>query len=239
MTTFYRLKEDGKILDYIEFDLTTETKTEVVTEIEYKEEIVQEKFYDGDGNIVLQDVVKTIEVPYEVEETVTIDHVPAFIREQYIETERKIIKLTDGSFAFEDEVNLEEEAKRKAEKEFADAKNSKTTSMKAERDRIQELPIEYKGKFFDYNKESLQKLNEAKDDLEGTEDKQIWICADNSLTYLTYNDIMAIKKLGKERSNDVHIQYAKLKYLIEMAKTVEEVEAITFETDTSDIPLEV
>ena len=165
--------------------------------------------------------------------------VPAFIREQYIETERKIIKLVDGSFAFEDEVNLAEEEKRRRAKEFADAKNSKTTSMKEERDRIQELPIEYNGKFFDYNKESLQKLNEAKDDLEGTEDKQIWICADNSLTYLTYNDIMAIKKLGKERSNDVHIQYAKLKYLIEMAKTVEEVEAITFETDTSDIPLEV
>lgn len=118
-------------------------------------------------------------------------------------------------------------------------KANKVAEMKIERDRIQELPIEYKGKSFDYNKESLQKLNEAKDCLEGTEDIQIWICADNSLTYLNYNDIMAIKRLGKERSNNVHIQYAKLKYLIEMAKTVEEVEAITFETDTSDIPLEV
>ena len=82
----------------------------------------QEKVYDENGEYVLQDVVKTIEVPYEVEETITIDHIPAFIREQYIETERKIIKLTDGSFAFEDEVNLEEEAKRKAEKELAEAK---------------------------------------------------------------------------------------------------------------------
>lgn len=118
-------------------------------------------------------------------------------------------------------------------------KVEKVAEMKVERDRIQELPIEYNGKSFDYNKESLQKLNEAKDCLEGTEDKQIWICADNSLTYLNYNDIMAIKRLGKERSNNVHIQYAKLKYLIEMAKTAEEVEAITFETDTSDIPLEV
>ena len=118
-------------------------------------------------------------------------------------------------------------------------KAEKVAEMKVERDRIQELPIEYNGKSFDYNKESLQKLNEAKDCLEGTEDIQIWICADNSLTYLNYNDIMAIKRLGKERSNNVHIQYAKLKYLIEMAKTAEEVEAITFETDTSDIPLEV
>ena len=120
-----------------------------------------------------------------------------------------------------------------------EVKAEKVAEMKVERDRIQELPIEYNGKSFDYNKESLQKLNEAKDCLEGTEDIQIWICADNSLTYLNYNDIMAIKRLGKERSNNVHIQYAKLKYLIEMAKTAEEVEEITFETDTSTIPLEV
>lgn len=118
-------------------------------------------------------------------------------------------------------------------------KAEKVAEMKVERDRIQELPIEYNGKSFDYNKESLQKLNEAKDCLEGTEDTQIWICADNSLTYLNYNDIMAIKKLGKERSNAVHIQYAKLKYIIESLITKEEVEAITFETDTSFIPLTV
>lgn len=125
------------------------------------------------------------------------------------------------------------------EKPFEQVKVEKIADMKAERDRIQELPIEYNGKSFDYNKESLQKLNEAKDCLEGTEDVQIWICADNSLTYLNYNDIMAIKRLGKERSNNVHIQYAKLKYLVEIAETAEEVEAITFETDTSAIPLDV
>lgn len=123
------------------------------------------------------------------------------------------------------------------EKPFEQLKAEKVAEMKAERDRIQELPIEYNGKSFDYNKESLQKLNEAKDCLEGTEDIQIWICADNSLTYLTYEDIMAIKRLGKERSNNVHIQYAKLKYLTESIVTKEEVEAITFDTDTSCIPL--
>jgi RNase H-fold protein (predicted Holliday junction resolvase) len=129
MTTFYRLKENGKILDYAEFDIATETTTQMVTRYETKEVVEQEKVYDENGEYVLQDVVKTIEVPYEVEETITIDHVPAFIREQYIETERKIIKLTDGSFAFEDEVNLVEEAKRKAEKEFNEAKQTKLTKV--------------------------------------------------------------------------------------------------------------
>lgn len=49
-------------------------------------------------------------------------NVPAFIKEQYQETDREIIVLTDGSFAFKDSVDLEAEAKRKAEKELAEAK---------------------------------------------------------------------------------------------------------------------
>lgn len=85
MKTFYRLKEDGSILDYTEIDV----------------------IYDEEGNV------------------------PAFIREQYIETDRRIIKLTTGAFAFEDEVNLEAEAKRKAEKEFNEAKKAKLTEVDA------------------------------------------------------------------------------------------------------------
>lgn len=129
--------------------------------------------------------------------------------------------------------------RKHVEPTLEELKAAKVAGMKAERDRIQEEPIDYNGKSFDYNKESLQKLNEAKDCLEGTTDKQIWICADNSLTFLTYDDIMAIKHLGKDRSNDVHIQYAKLKYIIEQLETAEEVQAITFETDTSALVLEV
>ena len=79
MTTFYRLKEDGKILDYTSF-----------------------------------------------EETATI---PTFIKELYIETERKIIQLANGSFAFEDEVNLEQEAILKLEKEFNEAKQAKLNEV--------------------------------------------------------------------------------------------------------------
>lgn len=55
--------------------------------------------------------------------------VPAFIKELYTETDREIIVLTDGSFAFKDTVDLAEEAKRKAEKEFNDAKQAKLTEV--------------------------------------------------------------------------------------------------------------
>jgi hypothetical protein len=50
---------------------------------------------------------------------------------------------------------------------------------------------------------------------------------------------MNIKRLGKERSNDAHIQYAKLKYIIERSETEQEVDIITFDIDTSAIVLEV
>ena len=233
MKTFYRLKEDGSILDYTEFDVATETTTQMVTRYETKEVVEQEKVYGENGEYVLQDVVKTIEVPYEVEEIVTIDYVPAFIREQYIETERKIIQLTNGSLVFEDEVDQDAEALVKLEK----AKKEKGVEMKAERDRLQETPLQYGEKWFDYNKESLQKLNEARDDLAGTDDKQVWICADNSLTFLTHADIMGIKKVGKDRSNDLHMQYLKLKLLIAQKATMEEVAAVTFDTDTSEIDI--
>ena len=56
-------------------------------------------------------------------------NVPAFIKEQYQETDREIIVLTDGSFAFKDTVDLEAEAKRKAEKEFNEAKKAKLTEV--------------------------------------------------------------------------------------------------------------
>ena len=79
---YYRLKEDGTILDY--------TEIEVIR--------------DEEGNAT---------------------NVPAFIKELYIETDREIIVLTDGSFAFKDTVDLEAEAKRKAEKEFVEAKQAK------------------------------------------------------------------------------------------------------------------
>lgn len=52
-------------------------------------------------------------------------NVPAFIKELYTETDREIIVLTDGSFAFKDTVDLEAETKRKAEKEFNEAKQAK------------------------------------------------------------------------------------------------------------------
>ena len=76
----------------------------------------------------------------------SVEIVPAFIKEQYIETDRKIIELVDGRFAFEDEVNLAEEKKRRVEKEFEEAKQAKLNEAGAifaeQRDKVRFIQLD-------------------------------------------------------------------------------------------------
>ena len=228
MTTFYRLKEDGKILDYTEFELATETTTQMVTRYETKEVVEQEEVLNENGEYELQDVIKTIEVPYEVEEIVTIDHVPAFIRELYIETERKIIKLTDGSFAFEDEVNLVEEEQRRVEKEFNEAKTAKIAELKSMRDTLEVEPIEYNGNRFDYDEKARDRINAGIISLDILGEGAVisWTTADNTEAIVTANDLRGVIGAVAIRSNELHIKYRRLRELVDKATTKEEVETI-------------
>lgn len=186
MTTFYRLKENGSILDYTEIEVIKDEK----------------------GNVI---------------------NVPAFIREQYIETERKIIKLTDGSFAFEDEVNLDEEVRIKAEKEFNQAKDVKISELKSTRDSLKVEPIEYNGKFYDYDEESRDRIKDAQEALEGTELSIEWTTADNTDATLFYQDFKNIRRAVAMRADMLHKRYRQLRELVDAAQTVEEVNAITWD----------
>ena len=242
MTTFYRLKEDGKILDYTKFDLTTETKTEVVTEIEYKEEILQEKVYDENGDYVIQDVVKTIKVPIEKEVTVTVDHVPAFIREQYIETERKIIKLVDGSFAFEDEVNLAEEEKRRRAKEFEEAKEAKLNEagvmFAQERDKVRFIQLDEVRKYgFDCANEDVTNFMASYVPLlimqGGTTEYKVYLNENNikekELVCLSFADMHKAYLEVSADQKEAYKWYGAIKARIDACTTVEEVEDIVLE----------
>ena len=111
-----------------------------------------------------------------------------------------------------------------------EVKTAKIAGLKAERDRREQSVITYNGKVFDYDIKSVAKLNEARDVLMVDGGSQAWICADSSITTLTADDITEIKRLGKERSNDLHVQYAALKVYIEGLTDKEAVEAVTFDT---------
>ena len=179
MTTFYRLKEDGTILDYT--------------------------FFEDNVNV------------------------PTFIREQYTETDRVIIPLVDGGFAFEDEVNLEEEVKRKVEKEFNEAKITKVESLKNMRDTLEVEPIEYNGNLFDYDDKARDRINSAIIALSITGQSIEWTTADNTNVLVTADDLRGIVAAVAVRSNELHVKYRELKELVEVCTTKEEVDYISWE----------
>lgn len=117
------------------------------------------------------------------------------------------------------------------EQTLAELKEAKIAELKAERDKREQGVITYNGEGFDYDLKSVAKLNEARDVLMVDGGSQAWICADSSITTLTADDITEIKRLGKERSNDLHMRYAALKVYIEGLTDKEAVEAVTFDTE--------
>lgn len=179
MKYYYRLNENGKILDYTSFE--------------------------------------------------DIQKVPVFIKELYIETDRKIIQLVDGSFAFEDEVNLNEEAIRKSEKELATAKSNKINELKNYRDTEEVEPIEYNGNFFDYDDKARDRIKDAQEMLEGTDISIDWTSADNTDVSLSYQDFKNIRKAVALRADVLHKRYRSLREQVDIATTIEEVEVITWE----------
>lgn len=116
------------------------------------------------------------------------------------------------------------------EQTLAELKEAKIAELKAERDQREQGVITYNGKGFDYDLKSVAKLNEARDVLMVAGGSQAWICADSSITSLTADDITEIKRAGKERSNDLHMQYAALKVYVESLTDKEAVKAVTFDT---------
>lgn len=159
------------------------------------------------------------------------ENVPAFICEQYAETDRKIIKLTDGRFAFEDEVNLEEEAIKKAEKELATAKYNKIIELKNHRDTEEIEPIEYDGNLFDYDQNSRDRIKDVQERIEGTEYTIEWTTATNTDVPLGYFDFKGIRSAVADRANVLHKKYRVLRERVAIATTVEEVEAIKWEEE--------
>lgn len=117
------------------------------------------------------------------------------------------------------------------EQTLDDVKTAKVAEMKAERDKREQGVITYNGKGFDYDLKSVAKLNEARDVLLVDGGSQAWICADSTITTLTADDITEIKRLGKERSNNLHMQYAALKVYIEGLTDKEAVKTVTFDTE--------
>lgn len=103
----------------------------------------------------------------------------------------------------------------------------KIAELKTIRNRKELEPIEYNGKVFDADKDSLDRLNYAIITLTVKKtDKINWTAADNTDIGMTVADLNAVLAEVGTRSNLLHIKYRELKARVLEASTNEEVESI-------------
>ena len=113
-----------------------------------------------------------------------------------------------------------------------ETKANKIALMKAERDNRETAIIEYKDITLDYDDKARERLRIAQQALEDNNiESQLWTCADNVQVLLTVQDFKNINTLAAQRSGALHVQYNKLKEYINSLTTIEEVDAVTFDTE--------
>ena len=84
---------------------------------------------------------------------------------------------------------------------LAEVKEIKIAEMKAERDRREQLPIEYNDISYDYDLKSAFKLDKARTRIRVRQlENQPWIDADSGIQALTAEDIDQIDALAADRS---------------------------------------
>ena len=118
---------------------------------------------------------------------------------------------------------------------FEETKANKIALMKAERDNRETAIIEYKDVTLDYDDKARERMRIAQQALEDNNiESQLWTCADNVQVLLTVQDFKNINTLAAQRSGALHVQYNKLKEYINSLTTIEEVDAVTFDTEVPE-----
>lgn len=116
-----------------------------------------------------------------------------------------------------------------------ETKANKIALMKAERDNQEVAVIDYKDITLDYDDKARERLRIAQQALEDNNiESQLWTCADNVQVLLTVQDFKNINTLAAQRSGALHVQYNKLKEYINSLTTIEEVDAVTFDTEVPE-----
>lgn len=97
----------------------------------------------------------------------------------------------------------------------AETKNYKIEMFKLQRNAKELEPIEYNGILFDADKDSLTRLDKARQQLvdEGLENK-LWTTADNDHVLLTVEDFAGINSALSNRATLLHARYNQLKNYI-------------------------
>lgn len=173
---------------------------------------------------------------------------------QIVNEETKLVAIGDGADSkFYKSIGMEEMEVEQAfngayyvngyapTQPLDELKQAKLVELKSMRDNLEVEAIEYNGNLFDYDEKARDRINAGiiALDLAGEGASLSWTTANNTEAVVTANDLRGVIANVAIRSNELHVKYRILKELVNNAQTKEEVDAITFDSDTSSITLEV
>lgn len=112
-----------------------------------------------------------------------------------------------------------------------DVKIRKINELKQRRDIEEQTPISYSGYRWDFDDKAIQRINGAIIAL-GENGTITWTSADDEeIRDVNAEDLRGVISASAIRSNALHIKYRLLRERIELAETLEEVEAIKWEEE--------
>lgn len=107
-----------------------------------------------------------------------------------------------------------------------DVKQAKIEELKAIRNAKELEPIKFNGYLFDFDKDAIMRIQLAVQTMQSGENI-VWTDANNNrVNGVNADDLNAIMRAGRDRSNELHICYNELKAIVNNAETVEQVNAI-------------
>ena len=110
-----------------------------------------------------------------------------------------------------------------------DVKAAKIAELKSIRNAKELEPVMYNGHRFDFDKDSIDRLNAATITMTIKKVTTInWTSADHEEIPMTMEDLQGVIAAGGMRSNELHGIYRELKEQVNKATTNEEVEAISW-----------
>ena len=111
-----------------------------------------------------------------------------------------------------------------------EVKTKKIATLKAERDTREEAPVEYKGKLWDFDTKSRDRINAAATALEiGGVETITWTAYDDTSLELTAEDLKTIVAIAALRGDALHKKYRELRDAVTAVESIEEVKSIIWE----------
>ena len=110
-----------------------------------------------------------------------------------------------------------------------EVKSTKIESLKKQRSELEEAPVEYKEKLWDFDSKSRDRINAAIMALEVSDIESItWTSYDDTSAELTIIDLKTIIAIAALRGDEIHKKYRELRDAVNAATTEEEVNNISY-----------